>query len=90
MTHDQAVGIGISIHALREEGDDVVTAAVVGLRISIHALREEGDERRGKSPGVFLYFYPRPPRGGRHRAAERAGGLRDDFYPRPPRGGRQG
>ena len=37
--------------------------------ISIHALREEGDERRGKSPGVFLYFYPRPPRGGRPKSA---------------------
>ena len=36
-------------------------------RISIHALREEGDV-----PGMILktgelYFYPRPPRGGRRR-----------------------
>ena len=34
----------ISIHALREEGDDVVVILVlVDLVISIHALREEGD-----------------------------------------------
>ena len=35
--------------------------------ISIHALREEGDElslRYANSPSQ--YFYPRPPRGGRH------------------------
>ena len=35
-----------------------------------------------------LYFYPRPPRGGRPGAAE---AVCDEyhFYPRPPRGGRQ-
>ena len=34
-------------------------------------------------------FYPRPPRGGRHRLRRRI--LRVyDFYPRPPRGGRRG
>ena len=33
--------------------------------ISIHALREEGDSNRhGRKTGT-LYFYPRPPRGGR-------------------------
>ena len=34
------------------------------------------------------YFYPRPPRGGRHGSPmgwDRFG----DFYPRPPRGGRR-
>ena len=36
----------ISIHALREEGDDgAVDVLVVGQDISIHALREEGDNR---------------------------------------------
>ena len=35
---------GISIHALREEGDADVLEGVDGVRnISIHALREEGD-----------------------------------------------
>ena len=33
--------------------------------ISIHALREEGDNGGGVLPRLHLYFYPRPPRGGR-------------------------
>ena len=35
--------------------------------ISIHALREEGDQAPCTSILFFYYFYPRPPRGGRHR-----------------------
>ena len=34
--------------------------------ISIHALREEGDPAPPPSPARSWYFYPRPPRGGRH------------------------
>ena len=34
--------------------------------ISIHALREEGDRQRSAGPFRPAYFYPRPPRGGRH------------------------
>ena len=34
------------------------------------------------------YFYPRPPRGGRH-ASRRHRQHRANFYPRPPRGGRR-
>ena len=34
--------------------------------ISIHALREEGDAHMVKQTIFSLYFYPRPPRGGRH------------------------
>ena len=60
---------GISIHALREEGDlHPVAAALGALRISIHALREEGD---GTLVGLVdgnYDFYPRPPRGGRQPA----------------------
>ena len=33
--------------------------------ISIHALREEGDEERPVPMPHLIYFYPRPPRGGR-------------------------
>ena len=33
--------------------------------ISIHALREEGDSAGAIVPAFFLYFNPRPPRGGR-------------------------
>ena len=35
--------VNISIHALREEGDQDVCSASGGTAISIHALREEGD-----------------------------------------------
>ena len=36
----------ISIHALREEGDDELSEKMEEIiKISIHALREEGDER---------------------------------------------
>ena len=57
----------ISIHALREEGD--TTKLEIDSRdisISIHALREEGDRQRLSKTSCILYFYPRPPRGGRH------------------------
>ena len=80
----------ISIHALREEGDQRLQSMVEDLpEISIHALREEGDlnsARMAVRHKLFLstpsarratwraltfalprrYFYPRPPRGGRH------------------------
>ena len=36
----------ISIHALREEGDLVLTVRSTFVPISIHALREEGDKRQ--------------------------------------------
>ena len=38
-----------------------------GAGISIHALREEGDTGASMLQARFMYFYPRPPRGGRHR-----------------------
>ena len=45
------------------------TPCAVHLRcmrqISIHALREEGDLTSHRSPCATVYFYPRPPRGGR-------------------------
>ena len=65
------MGIEISIHALREEGDGLTHYANDELLvISIHALREEGDL---PIPGVFRdfqHFYPRPPRGGRPGAVQ--------------------
>ena len=94
---------GISIHALREEGDRGTPQRYPGLHISIHALREEGDRghpRHGRHPVISIhaltfrrttklfYFYPRPPRGGRpHRRSSCP--RTTDFYPRPPRGGRR-
>ena len=58
----------ISIHALREEGDQGPGALYGVLRISIHALREEGDVGCRFLQRWFVDFYPRPPRGGRRDA----------------------
>ena len=38
--------------------------------ISIHALREEGDLTDPDRPAFIQHFYPRPPRGGRPKAAQ--------------------
>ena len=58
----------ISIHALREEGDTSSNQSSAKNTISIHALREEGDDSstKGEASGS-MYFYPRPPRGGRQQ-----------------------
>ena len=56
--------------------------------ISIHALREEGDPSSSPLAIASANFYPRPPRGGRHRHCTRGHRPRN-FYPRPPRGGRR-
>ena len=79
--------VGISIHALREEGDYQQGLERFWSRISIHALREEGDIgflalRRQllisihalREEGDFLL--------------RRLFFLLRYFYPRPPRGGR--
>ena len=55
----------ISIHALREEGDQQISDYVDWLDISIHALREEGDRIAVSLTLKLFNFYPRPPRGGR-------------------------
>ena len=56
----------ISIHALRVEGDmpQHIKRSLAGM-ISIHALRVEGDRRWIETTMFSLYFYPRPPGGGR-------------------------
>ena len=59
------VQLGISIHALREEGDDCSEINRDTEFISIHALREEGDPRVVALSAFAANFYPRPPRGGR-------------------------
>ena len=55
----------ISIHALREEGDKGQASVYQHREISIHALREEGDPCGLVVSVADVYFYPRPPRGGR-------------------------
>ena len=81
----------ISIHALRVEGDRVFSQRLSVLRgISIHALRVEGDLRSGFADDRgALYFYPRPPGGGRLQVIRVSPAGRVDFYPRPPGGGRR-
>ena len=51
-----AVNVNISIHALREEGDDCGTQGLRWIAISIHALREEGDGRR-YFMGLFNFLF---------------------------------
>ena len=80
---------GISIHALREEGDTTVwVRATLEATISIHALREEGDAARHTASSHVLYFNPRPPRGGRLNCNSFLLLAFLNFNPRPPRGGR--
>ena len=55
----------ISIHALREEGDNFKKLKEAIRHISIHALREEGDIKAHNADIDTEDFYPRPPRGGR-------------------------
>ena len=71
--------------ARRATGQALIDRSPSG--ISIHALREEGDYPSMRKVEKQLYFYPRPPRGGRPISV--TGCLsRRHFYPRPPRGGR--
>ena len=51
---------GISIHALREEGDLRAKQAALGALISIHALREEGDARCTVEVTVYRLFLSTP------------------------------
>ena len=43
----------ISIHALREEGDNIMLRAEQIWDISIHALREEGDSKNRDKISIF-------------------------------------
>ena len=51
---------GISIHALREEGDvGAAIAQFIHVLISIHALREEGDSKNGEKHLRFCFIIKR-------------------------------
>ena len=63
--------LSISIHALREEGDESTLELSHPTAISIHALREEGDISTSFQQSFQLNFYPRPPRGGRQGIGEK-------------------
>ena len=83
------MGIEISIHALREEGD--LYGAMVGAFTM--GFLSTPSARRATNSGTMLRtmlcdFYPRPPRGGRPLAVGVVVAALYNFYPRPPRGGR--
>ena len=64
---DEGVGdVVISIHALREEGDLMMLRSSVSaiLFLSTPSARR-ATEGLSSSLSLFVYFYPRPPRGGR-------------------------
>ena len=59
---------GISIHALRVEGDQSTAHGYhISLVISIHALRVEGDRSDRRNDVCKNDFNPRPPCGGRQK-----------------------
>ena len=86
---DDLAQLGISIHALREEGDFGGIGPHPGEIISIHALREEGDNL-DLNPDIEVSKFLSTPSARRatYRYG-RDGRLYHDFYPRPPRGGRR-
>ena len=55
-----ATGVHISIHALREEGDQGIRGSCVNFIISIHALREEGDRHWHIGQSRTLQFLSTP------------------------------
>ena len=80
---------GISIHALRGEGDpyDVWLAAYRSKFLSTPSAGRATRYPYGWEK-VSKDFYPRPPQGGRRRPW-RESAQDADFYPRPPQGGRR-
>ena len=68
--------IKISIHALREEGDDVGVDDVVHIaRFLSTPSARRATRASSTATSTCSYFYPRPPRGGRQRLhRQRAGG----------------
>ena len=88
LVHGQALRWGISIHALREEGDGSgqVLAPIPRKFLSTpSARRATVGAGLGARYGLFLST-PSARRATLHRG--RKGCQREDFYPRPPRGGR--
>ena len=81
-------GPPISIHALRVEGDIILSQRWLNAKISIHALRVEGDRTQidaFRRAGIFLST----PSGWRAtRSCWTPAGCSWHFYPRPPGGGR--
>ena len=77
------IGFGISIHALREEGD-FNNAQRANLQNYFYPRPPRGGRplKRTTRSSAAGYFYPRPPRGGRPRRARR-GSLHRGFLSTP-------
>ena len=80
----------ISIHALRVEGDAFrVKRNIVKVRfLSTPSGWRATAQSFRKSIALRLYFYPRPPGGGRLAPSTNKCVNKVYFYPRPPGGGR--
>ena len=80
--------LGISIHALRVEGDDTYAEASTGKPISIHALRVEGDFdlREPTAAPEIISIHALRVEGDGLIVPKRP--VKLNFYPRPPGGGR--
>ena len=87
--HSRLQRLGISIHALREEGDINTHPYCLHMWkfLSTPSARRATHSQSDDAQLLF-HFYPRPPRGGRPLPT---GSLTIIiyFYPRPPRGGRR-
>ena len=82
-------GGGISIHALREEGDKKpLDGDIIGVSFLSTPSARRATGRAAPHLSPTAYFYPRPPRGGRPALPVAGCGCQAYFYPRPPRGGR--
>ena len=83
--------MGISIHALREEGDGRLRYFGHQAEIiSIHALREEGDDKHALVVKLLKIFLSTPSARRATAASRSLSSTSIHFYPRPPRGGRLG
>ena len=80
--------LGISIHALREEGDVINSDGCQTDDISIHALREEGDDKLPKLSSDWIKISIHALREEGDVPASSSLIAYTYFYPRPPRGGR--
>ena len=84
-----AVIVPISIHALREEGDDsgLSYSAMISLFLSTPSARRATSAATGVAPAGSFLSTPSARRA--TDLAEKRALLLADFYPRPPRGGRR-
>ena len=81
--------MGVSIHALREEGDGRLRYFGHQAEIiSIHALREEGDDKHALVVKLLKIFLSTPSARRATAASRSLSSTSIHFYPRPPRGGR--